>query len=86
MRLEEALARLPHDYRKVLELVRLEGFSVTEAAVRIGCSPNTTSQRLLRALRKIREVFGETESFRLPDRLNEPSEDPHGKSGPESTR
>jgi RNA polymerase sigma-70 factor (ECF subfamily) len=86
MRLEEALARLPPDYRKILELVRLQGLSVTDAAQRIGRSPNTTSQLLLRALRRLREVFGETESFALPDQLKELPEDPDGERGRKSTR
>jgi hypothetical protein len=31
-------------------------------------TPNAVSQRLWRALRKLREEFGDTESFHLPQR------------------
>lgn len=74
-RFEKAIQSLPPDYRKVLQWVRLEGFSVTEAARRMNRSPNAVSHLLLRALRKLRDTFGDTESFHLPDRRWERKEE-----------
>jgi RNA polymerase sigma factor (sigma-70 family) len=67
-RLEKALAELSPDHRRVLTLVRLEGLTIAEAAARMGRTPNALSQLLLRALRKLRERFGDTESLGLPGR------------------
>jgi RNA polymerase sigma-70 factor (ECF subfamily) len=67
-RLERSIARLEPDYRTVLTLVRLQGVPGNEAARRLGRSPNAVSHLLLRALRRLREVFGDTESLRLDER------------------
>jgi len=66
-RLREALRELSQDHRRVIELVRLEGRPVKEAARELGRSPNATSMLLLRALLSLRERFGDTESLALPD-------------------
>ncbi len=71
-RLEKALGDLSPEHRRVIELARLEGLPVQEIAIRMGRSPNATSQLLVRALRKLRENFGDTESLGLPDRSIEP--------------
>jgi RNA polymerase sigma-70 factor (ECF subfamily) len=65
-RLQQAIAHLSPDYQTVLRLVRIEGLPVSEAAKRMRRTPNAVSQLLLRALRKLRERFGETESLGLP--------------------
>ncbi len=65
-RLEEALETLPAPYREVLIMARLDGLPIQEIARRLGRSPNTVSQTLLRGLRKLRKAFGDTESFSLP--------------------
>ena len=65
-RLKEALASLSEDHRRVVELVRLQGVPVGEAARRMGRSANATSMLLLRALLKLRDQFGDTESLHLP--------------------
>ncbi len=66
-RLERALDEIPEHYREVIVLARLEGLGIAEIGDRIGKSPNATSMLLLRALKSLREAFGETESLRLPD-------------------
>jgi RNA polymerase sigma-70 factor (ECF subfamily) len=70
-RLRKALDDLHPDHRKVILLSRLEGLSLREIAVRMNRTPNAVSHLLMRALRKLKGFFGETESFRLPPhRLN----------------
>jgi RNA polymerase sigma-70 factor, ECF subfamily len=64
-RFDHALAGLSEDHRTVLKLVRLEGLSVKEAAERMRRTPNAVSLLLSRALRKLRESFGDTESVSL---------------------
>ena len=67
-RLEEALQSLPEDHRRVILLVRIEGLSIKEAARLMARSPEATSQLLWRALKKLKEAFGDTGSFSLPER------------------
>ena len=67
-RLQEALGRLSPDYREVIRLARLEGLPLRDVARRMGRSEKAVSVLLPRALLKLRELFGATESFHLPDR------------------
>lgn len=67
-RLRAALDRLSPDHRQVILLARIEGLPMEEIGKRMDRSPNAAAQLLWRALRKLRLVFGETESFGLPDR------------------
>ena len=67
-RLQEALDKLPPDYRQVLVLSRLEGLSAQEIADRMGRTPNAVYHLIVRGLQLLREQFGDTESFHLPDR------------------
>lgn len=67
-RLTAALDRLPQDYREVIRLTRLEKLSVEEVARRMGRSRQAVRSLLFRALRALRESFGDTESLRLPPR------------------
>ena len=67
-RLERALRNLSEDHRQVIRLARIEGVPVKEIAQRMGRSPDAVSQLLIRALRKLRESFGDTESLSLPAR------------------
>jgi RNA polymerase sigma-70 factor (ECF subfamily) len=67
-RLQSAVDGLPDDYRTVVRLARIEGVSVAEIARRMGRSPAAVSMLLSRALRKLKERFGDTESLGLPDR------------------
>jgi RNA polymerase sigma factor (sigma-70 family) len=68
VRLQEALDDISPDHRRVLQLVRLEGLSIGEAAKRMNRSPNAVSKLLVRALREVRQRFGETDSLALPPR------------------
>ena len=67
-RLEAALKELSPDHREVILLARVEGLPLKEVAARMGRSPNAVGQLLWRALQKLRERFGDTESFHLPPR------------------
>ena len=67
-RFEKALNQLSPDYRQAIVLARIEGLSIEEVARRMNRSPNAVSHILLRALRKLRARFGDTESLHLPDR------------------
>jgi RNA polymerase sigma-70 factor (ECF subfamily) len=67
-RLEEAISSLSPEYREVVRLVRIDGLKVKEAAARMNRSPNAVMHLLLRALKKLKETFGDTESLHLPPR------------------
>lgn len=67
-RLEEAMRALSPRYREVITLARLEGLPVKEVARRMGRSEKATSVLLVRAMLKLKDVFGSTESFHLPGR------------------
>ena len=66
-RLQSAFDELAPDQQKVVLLARVERVPVKEIARRMGRSPNAVSRLLLRALQRLRERFGDTESFGLPD-------------------
>jgi RNA polymerase sigma-70 factor (subfamily 1) len=77
-RLEKALDSLPPDYRKVIQLVSVRGLSMKDAARRMGRSPDAVTMLHLRALRKLRAAYGETdtESLNLPhDRALDPGKE-----------
>lgn len=78
-RLQEALDGLSGDYREVVYLSRIEGLSVRDIAERMGRSPEAVQKLLGRALRKLRERFGETESLHLPNRQFRPEGEEHGQ-------
>ena len=67
-RLQKALESLPPDYREVIRLSRIEGLKTMEIAARMGRSKEAVKQLIFRALRRLRESFGDTESLHLPDR------------------
>ena len=67
-RLQAAMDDLSPEYRQVLLLVRVEGLPIKEVARRLGKTPNAISQMILRASRKLKEIFGDTESLQLPPR------------------
>ncbi len=71
-RLDRALAALSGDHRDVIRLCRIDGLSVREAAERMGRSPGAVKMLLSRALRDLKERFGDTESLHLPVRRIEP--------------
>jgi RNA polymerase sigma-70 factor (ECF subfamily) len=65
-RLQRALNELSPEYRRVLRGVLVEKLPLTEIARRMGRTPNAVSLLLLRANRKLRESFGDTQSLGLP--------------------
>ncbi len=73
-RLRRALKQLPPDQRKVVILARLQRLPVRTIAERMGRSPGATSHLLIRAVRKLRALMGDTESLSLPGRHIDPEE------------
>ncbi len=67
-RFEEAFDSLSPDYREVVDLARLQGLGVKEIARRMHRSPKSVAHLLSRALKKLKDAFGETESLSLPPR------------------
>ncbi|MBI4583274.1 MAG: sigma-70 family RNA polymerase sigma factor [Planctomycetes bacterium] len=65
-RLEEALRSLKKDYREVIILARVRGLPIPEIARRMNRSADAVSMLLLRALRKLKSTFGDTDSYHLP--------------------
>ena len=65
-RLQDALDTLPADYRKAVFLVRIEGLTIKEAARRMGRTPKAVMHLLGRALKRLKEDLGDTESLSLP--------------------
>jgi RNA polymerase sigma-70 factor (ECF subfamily) len=68
-RLEKALEGLPADYREVIRLARIQGLKHEAIATRMGRSHAAIRQLVIRALRKLRESFPETESLNLASRV-----------------
>ena len=66
-RLERSLAGLARDEREVIALAKIDALPLREVARRMKRSHGATRQLLWRALRKLKERFGDTESLRLPD-------------------
>jgi RNA polymerase sigma-70 factor (ECF subfamily) len=66
-RLQAALDGLSADHRRVIILARIEKLPMKEIARRMERSPEAATQLLWRALKKLREAFGSTDSFSLPE-------------------
>lgn len=56
--LEQALAALPPAQREAVELLRLEGLSLEQAAARTGATPGALKVRVHRAYRMLRRLLG----------------------------
>lgn len=67
-RLKAALSGLSPEYRQVIELSRLEGLKIKEVAVQMCRTPEATKKLLYRALERLKQEFGDTQSLHLPDR------------------
>jgi RNA polymerase sigma-70 factor (ECF subfamily) len=77
-RLERALERLSAEQRDVVQLVRLEGLSIAQAAERLERTPASVRGLLFRAMKSLRQSFGDTESLGLPDRCIAPRREGEG--------
>jgi RNA polymerase sigma-70 factor (ECF subfamily) len=80
-RLQAALNSLSNDHRQVVLLARVERLSMKEVARRMHRSPEAVTQLLWRALRKLKESFGNTDSFHLPPRRLEDKGGPDAAPG-----
>ncbi|MBI4601056.1 MAG: sigma-70 family RNA polymerase sigma factor [Planctomycetes bacterium] len=78
-RLEKALAGLSPHHREVVRLALLDGLPVAEIAARLGRSSEAARKLLSRALAKLRESFGDTESLGLPARALADAGGDHGR-------
>ena len=67
-RLRHALGRLSPEHREVVYLARIRELRIDEVAKRMGRSPEAISMLLYRALLKLKEAFGTTESCSLGER------------------
>ncbi len=65
-RLKKALDSLPDDYREAILLVRIDGMKIKDAAKEMQKSPKAVVHLLSRGLKKLKSIFGETESLNLP--------------------
>jgi RNA polymerase sigma-70 factor, ECF subfamily len=81
-RLESALEGLSAEHREVIVLARIQGLRLAEVAKRMGRSPNAVAQLLGRALAKLKDAFGDTESLSLPPDSIDPSKREKGRDGP----
>jgi RNA polymerase sigma-70 factor (ECF subfamily) len=61
LRLAGALAQLPEDQRRAVELHHLKGWPVAEVARELGRSPAAAGSLLFRSLKKLRELLVEPE-------------------------
>ena len=73
-RLQRALDTLNGDYREVIFLTRIDGLSLKQAAERMGRSPEAIRKLFWRALKQLRSLLTNTESWHLPDRKLEREE------------
>ncbi len=81
-RLQQALDSLSADHRSVVLLARVDRLPIKEVARRMERTPEAVSQLLWRALQQLKTAFGETDSFRLPDRRLEdrgPADEPESE-------
>jgi len=67
-RLQAALDKLTPEQREVVLLCRIEGLTSVEAAARMDRSSEAVRKLLARALRALKQGFGDTESLHLPHR------------------
>ena len=61
-------------------LARIERLRIKQIAARMDRSEDATKHLVVRAIRKLKESFGDTESFHLPHRLFRPEENGHGEA------
>ncbi len=66
-RLEQSLQNLRPDEQEAVRLSRIEGLRIREVAERMNRPESTVQSIIARALKKLRDSFGDTESLHLPD-------------------
>ena len=67
-RLQAALDSLSPDHRKAVQLVRIEGLKIKEAAAEMSLSPRAVTHLVGKALKTLQDTIGDTESLTLPRR------------------
>ncbi|MBI4603447.1 MAG: sigma-70 family RNA polymerase sigma factor [Planctomycetes bacterium] len=67
-RLKGALGSLSPEHRQVIQLARIQRLPVKDVARLMKRTPGAVTQLLWRALQKLRQSFGDTESLSLPAR------------------
>ncbi len=72
------LERIPLDYRTVLMLRDLEGFSSSEVAAIVGRRETTIRWKLAKAREMFRQLWERRELFPIPGRANDRNEVSHG--------
>ena len=77
-RLEHCLEKLKPGYREALRFARLEGLTIKEIAQRTNRTENSVKHLIARAIRQLRESFGDTESLNLPRRSFDQEGSGHG--------
>ena len=65
-RLKKSVDELPPDYRTAVRLSRIDGLRIQQIAERMGRSPSAVKNLLFKAMKMLRESFGDTESLSLP--------------------
>ena len=65
-RLNVALEGLSEDHREVIRLCRIDGRRIQDAAKLMNRSPEAVKMLLWRAMKELKEKFGDTESLNLP--------------------
>ncbi len=75
-RFQDALRKLPPDYREVVLLSRIEGLRIKEIAQRMNRTPKAVAHLLARAMTRLKDLLVDTESLSLPPRRLEDGE-PH---------
>jgi len=78
-RLKEALGSLSADHKQVIRLSWVQGLPMKEIAVRMGRTEKAASVLLWRAMKKLKDAFGNTGSFHLPHRSLEAEGSRDGK-------
>jgi len=78
-RLQEAFDELSPDYQRVIHLARIQRLPIKNVAKIMKRSPDAVTHLLMRAVQKLRDAIGETESYHLPYRALEYSGEPDGE-------